>query len=246
MVFDDFSKCGDFGNVYASRKLRGLGNRLNQRPVRQTLLLQKSLHAFFSLLGFCAGLGFGVGGMTWVAPPVWAIVPYPSQSQILEAVEKGQEGARNRNPPNTLYWRFGSLEENFQPHGFLMTKLSGIAVMAGHFALRGEQPTSQDIQRVLDEKVLQVVVMIFGDTPTFARDSYLLLKQGNRLIKPDRIRFDARASPISQRQGEPVFRAKIVASFVYGAFDLEAPTTIKVFPGAGGEMTFDLDFSAIP
>ncbi|MDH5297204.1 MAG: hypothetical protein OEW26_08755, partial [Nitrospirota bacterium] len=130
-----------------------------------------------------------------MAPPVWAIVPYPSPSQILEAVEKGQEGARNRNPPNTLYWRFGSLEEHFQPHGFLMTKLSGIAVMAGHFALRGEQPTSQDIQRVLDEEVMQVVVMIFGDTPTFARDSYLLLKQGNRLIKPDRIRFDARASP---------------------------------------------------
>jgi len=214
--------------------------------MRQALLLLKSLHAVFPLMDCCAWLGFGVGVMTWVPPPVWAIVPYPSQSQILEAVEKGQQGARNRNPPNTLYWRFGSLEENFQPYGFLMTKLSGIAVMAGHFALRGEQPTSQDIQRVLDEKALQIVVMIFGDTPTFARDSYLIIKQGNRLIKPDRIRFDARASPISQRHGEPVFRAKIVASFVYGAFDLEAPTTIKVFPGAGGEMTFDLDFSAIP
>jgi hypothetical protein len=187
-----------------------------------------------------------VGVLIWVPRPVLAIVQYPSQSQIVEAVERGQEGARSRNPPNALNRRFGSSEDDFQPYGFLMTKLSGIAVMSGHFALRGEQPTAQDIQRVLDEEALQVVVMIFGDSPSFAMDSYLLLKQGNRLIKPDRIRFDARASPVSQGRGEPVFRAKIVASFVYGTFDLEAPTTIKVFPGAGGEMTFDLDFSSIP
>ncbi len=177
---------------------------------------------------------------------VWAIVQHPSQSQILEAIEKGQEGARSRNPPNSLYWHFGSSDEDFQPHGFLMTRLSGLAVLSGHFALRGEQPDSKEIQRVLNEEALQVVVMIFGDSPTFAVDSYLILKQGNRLIKPDRIRFDARASSISQRHGKPVFRAKIVASFVYGTFDLKAPTTIKVFPGAGGELTFDLNFSAIP
>jgi hypothetical protein len=127
-----------------------------------------------------------------------------------------------------------------------MTKLSEIAVMSGHFALRGEQPDSQDIQRILDEDSLQVVVIIFGHFSTFAMNSYLILKQGSRLIKPDRIRFDARASPITQHHGAHLFRAKIVASFIYGTFDLQALTTIKVFPGAGGEKTFDLDFSAIP
>ena len=200
----------------------------------------------FAFMRCCGWLCFGGVVLIWLPKPVWAIVQHPSQSQIVEAVEKGQEGARSRNPPNALYPRFGSSEDDFRPHGFLMTKLSGIAVMSGHFALRGEQPTPQDIQRVLDEEALQVVVMIFGDSPSFAIDSYLLLKQGNRLIKPDRIRFDARASPVSQRRGEAVFRAKIVASFVYKTFDLEAPTNIKVFPGGGGEMTFDLDFSSIP
>lgn len=223
---------------------------LSQRPMRQLLLLQRFLQGSrpvsFPLRGCCVFLGLSAGLLIWIPTSVWAIVQHPSQSQILEAVEKGQEGARSRNPPNTLYWHFGSSEEDFQPYGFLMTKLSGIAVMSGHFALRGEQPTSKEIQRVLDEEALQVVVMIFGNSPTFAMDSYLLLKQGNRLVKPDRIRFDARASSISQRHGKPVFRAKIVASFVYGTFDLEAPTTIKVFPGAGGELTFDLNFSSIP
>jgi hypothetical protein len=215
----------------------------------QFLLLQRFLQGprsvSFPLRECCVLLGLSVG-LLMISTSVWAIVQHPSQSQILEAIEKGQEGARSRNPPNSLYWRFGSSDEDFQPHGFLMTRLSGIAVLSGHFALRGEQPDSKEIQRVLNEEALQVVVMIFGDSPTFAVDSYLLLKQGNRLIKPDRIRFDARASSISQRHGKPVFRAKIVASFVYGTFDLEAPTTIKVFPGAGGEFTFDLNFSAIP
>ena len=245
MVREDFQKMWIFWERLCHSEGERQNYRLNQFPMRQPLLLQ-SLPAFFRLMGCCAGLGFGVGVMPWIPTPVWAIVQHPSQSQILEAVEKGQEGARKRSPPNALYWRFGSLGDDLQPYGFLMTKLSGLAVMSGHFALRGEQPTSQDIQRVLDEETLQVVVMIFGDTPTFAMDSYLLLKQGNRLIKPDRIRFDARASPINQRQGGPMFRAKIVASFVYGAVDLEALTTIKVFPGAGGEMIFALDFSAIP
>lgn len=233
-------------NSKASMQDIGLGQRL----MRQLLLLQKLLKGprpvSFPSRQCCVLLGLSAGLSLWISTPGWAIVQHPSQSQILEAVEKGQEGARSRNPPNTLYWHFGSSEEDFQPHGFLMTKLSGIAVLSGHFALRGERPTSKEIQRVVDEEALQVVVMIFGDSPTFAMDSYLLLQQGNRLIKPDRIRFDARASPISQRHGKPVFRAKIVASFVYGTFALEAPTTIKVFPGAGGELRFDLNFSAIP
>ncbi|WP_342348588.1 hypothetical protein [uncultured Nitrospira sp.] len=86
----------------------------------------------------------------------------------------------------------------------------------------------------------------FGESPTFAKDSYLLLKQENPLSKPDRIRFDARALLISPGQGPSIFCVKIVAFFNYDSFDALAQTTIKVFPGAGGEVTFDLDFADIP
>ncbi|MGP0595292.1 hypothetical protein ACTRXD_22460 [Nitrospira sp. T9] len=182
-----------------------------------------------------------------VSSPVWGIVPHPSELQILEAIKNGQEGARSRTPPNRLYWHFGiSSEDVPQAHGFLMTKLNGIAVMSSHFALRGERLASQDIQRVLDEKSLQVVVIVFGDSPSFAKDSYLLLKQGDRLIKPDRVRFDARATLFTPSQGPSTYRAKIVASFNYDVFDPLAQTTVKVFPGTGGQVTFDLDFASIP
>ena len=124
-----------------------------------------------------------------------------------------------------------------------MTKIGGLAVMASHYALRGEKPTSEAIQRVVDEQELQVIVNVFGDTPTFAKDSYLVLKQGKRIIKPERIRADGRATSVAKHTGKLAFRAKIVASFPYGTFDPEAKTMLKVFPGNGGEVTFSLNLA---
>ena len=174
-----------------------------------------------------------------------AIFPNPDPSQVEEALNRGRELARQHRPPNELYWHFGPMER-FEPHGFLVTKISGLAVMSGHNALRGEQPTEQDVQRIMEEDAFQVVVKVFGHSPGFARDSYLLIKQGNQVVKPSRIRFDARAQAVGQRQGRPVFRAKIIGLFTYGSVDLESRTTLLVFPGTGGEIKFDLEFSSIP
>lgn len=177
--------------------------------------------------------------------PAMAILQNPDRHQVEQALNRGKESARKHRPPNELYWNFGSTIP-FEPHGFLVSKLSALAVMSGHYALRGEEPTGQDIQRVLGDDVLQVVVKVFGHSPGFARDSYVLIRQGNQLVKPDRIRFDARAQPVGQHQGRPIFRAKIVSEFSYNSIDLEGQTTLLVFPGEGGEVPFDLDFSAIP
>jgi len=174
-----------------------------------------------------------------------AILPYPDKKQIDHAVKRGIDFAQQHRPPNELYWHFGS-NKKFEPRGFLVTKVSGLAVMSGHYALRGEQPTDQDIQRVLGEDGLQVVVTVFGNTPDFARDSYLLLKQDDQMIKPDRVRFDARTRSVGHDQGDSVFRAKIVGLFPYGTFEPESHATLLVFPGAGGEISFDLDLSTIP
>jgi len=117
--------------------------------------------------------------------------------------------------------------------------------MSSHFALRGERPTDQDIQRVLGEE-LQVIVTVFGRAPDFARESYLLMKQGTQVIKPDRIRVDAHAQAVGLVGERTMFRAKIVGFFSYGAFEPESGATLMVFPGEGGESTFDLDLSTIP
>ena len=184
----------------------------------------------------------------WIVSPTLsalAILSEPDQKQVEQALKRGMDFAQQHRPPNELYWHFGSTEK-FEPHGFLVTKISGLAVMAGHYALRGEQPTEQDIEQVLVEDMLQVVVTVFGHSPDFARESYLLMKQGQQVVKPNRIRFDARAREVGHDQGTFVYRAKIVGLFPYGTFKPEASTTLLVFPGVGGEIRFELDLSTIP
>lgn len=183
----------------------------------------------------------------WIVSPLpsaLAILPHPDQKQVEQALKRGVDFARQHRPPNELYWHFGS-QEKFAPHGFLVTKISGLTVMSSHYALRGEQPTDQDIQRIMAEDVLQIVVTIFGDSPDFARASYLLIKQGGQVTKPERIRFDAQARIVGQDQRGPVYRAKIVGLFPYDSFELESRAILLVFPGLGGEIRFDIDLSTI-
>ena len=208
-------------------------------PARRKINVKLELSRILRCTSFAAAL--------MLCAPVTAIAIFqnPDPSQVKEALNRGRESAQQHRLPNELYWHFGSTKQ-FEPHGFLVTKVSALAVMSGHFALRGEQPTDQDIQRIMVENALQVVVKVFGHSLGFARDSYLLIKQGNQVVKPDRIRFDARAQAVGQRQGRPVFRAKIIGLFSYGSVDLESRTTLLVFPGTGGEIRFDLEFSAIP
>lgn len=181
----------------------------------------------------------------FITSPALAILLNPERKAVEHALKRGADFAQQHRPPNELYWHFGSTE-NFGAHGFLVTKISGLAVLAGHYALRGEQPTDQDIEQVLGEDSLQVVVTVFGNSPDFARESYLLMKQGQQVVKPNRIRFDARAREAGHIQGASIYRAKIVGLFPYETFKPEESTTLLVFPGRGGEMRFELDLSMIP
>ncbi len=188
----------------------------------------------------------GIGGLILLGGvPCQAIVVNPSKKDVEEAVQRGKEAAQKKIPPSQLFWHFGD-QADFQPRGFLMTKIGGLAVMATHYALRGEDPTHEAIQRVVQEKELQVIVTVFGETPTFAQESYLIMEQGGRVIKPERIRADGRATSIAQYTGNLAFRAKIVASFPYPSFEPSSLTRIKVFPGAGGEVSFSIDLALVP
>ncbi len=173
-----------------------------------------------------------------------AIEVQPAPDRIQAALARGQAAAAARTPPTELYAWFGGASEQ-EPRGFLMTKVSGLAVMATHFALRAAQPTETDIRQVLDEKTMLVSVTIYGDRPTFAQNSYLTLTQHSKLIKPTKVRFDGRASLAPTWPKTPPFRAKVIASFLYEEFDPLAATRISVFPATGGEIWFDVDFSKI-
>lgn len=173
-----------------------------------------------------------------------AIEVQPTRVQIEAALQQGRAAAEKRIPPDQLYAWFGA-SDDLHPKGFLMTKLNGLVVMGTHFALRSATPTEQEIAQILNAKTLLVSVILFGDRPNFAVDSYVVLEQHGRTIKPLNVRFDARAARTAVWPSSPAYRAKVVASFAYADLDPRAKTKLVVFPSGGGEVTFELDFAQI-
>ena len=174
----------------------------------------------------------------------WTIDVQPTPDQIQAALDRGKEAAEKRSPPDSFYARFGATDE-LHPNGFLITKMGGLSVMATHMALRGLQPTEADVAQVLEGKTMLVSTVIFGNVPNFAVDSYMVLDQGGKTIKPVTVRFDGQANRSAAWPENPRFKAKVVASFNYADFDPLAKTNITVFPANGGEATFTLNFSEI-
>ena len=168
----------------------------------------------------------------------------PTNDQIEQAVERGLKASRERVPPNELYSWFGS-DQELEPKGFLMTKMNGLVVMASHFGLRGEEPSTPEIERILVEEMMLVSVTIFGSTPTFAKNSYMVLKQGEKLVKPVKVRFDAVGHRTRVWPQAPRYKGKVIGSFRYDGFDPKVRTSIIVFPSEGGEEVFEVDFSKV-
>jgi hypothetical protein len=175
---------------------------------------------------------------------VFAIESQPSQEAIRAALDRGAEAAKQHQPPDTFYTRFGATDD-LHPSGFLITKLAALSVMATHMGLRGIQPAEADIEQTLEGKTMLVSATIFGNLPNFAVDSYMVLDQAGKTIKPVTVRFDAQANRSAAWPEPPRFKAKVVASFAYADFDPLAETVITIFPANGGEVAFPVNFSQI-
>jgi len=173
-----------------------------------------------------------------------ALDVHPTAVQIQTALDQGKEVAEKRMPPDSFYVRFGVADE-VQPKGFLITKIGALSVMAAHMALRGLEPSEADVAQVLEGKTMLISTVILGNKPNFAVDSYMVLDQGGKTIKPVMVRFDAQANRSVVWPKSPRFKAKVVASFNYADFDPRAKTTIIVYPATGGESRFTIDFSEI-
>ena len=182
---------------------------------------------------------------TWVlVGPSAAIEVLPVQAQVQLALDQGKEAAAHRQAPETFYAQFGS-GDDLHPGGFLVTKLGGLSVMATHMALRGLEPNAADIAQVTEATTMLVSTTILGDSPSFAVNSYMVLEQGETVVKPATLRVDGQAGRSSAWPNSPKFRAKVVATFRYADFDPNAQTSIIVFPATGGEARFSVDFAKI-
>ncbi len=173
-----------------------------------------------------------------------AIEVRPTAEHIQAALDQGIKAAKKGMPPDSFYVRFGVRDE-VQPKGFLITKIGALSVMATHMALRGLQPSQADVAQVMEGTTMLISTVIVGNTPNFAVDSYMVLDQGGKTIKPVTVRFDAQATRTVVYPKSPRFKAKVVASFNYADFDPKAMTSVTVYPATGGESSFSVNFDEI-
>lgn len=176
--------------------------------------------------------------------PVTAVEMSPTHAQIQAALDRGKNAAVRHQPPETWYTRFGG-SRDLDPGGFLVTKIGALSVMATHMALRGMEPTAADVAQVIDARTMLVTAVIFGDAPSFATDSYIMLDQGGHTVKPVMVRVDGQVDRSAAWPKAPRFKAKIVASFNYSDVDPSAQTTITLYPGQGGTVSFSVDLAQI-
>ncbi|MEP6960362.1 MAG: hypothetical protein ABI980_16675 [Nitrospirota bacterium] len=170
-----------------------------------------------------------------------AIEVHPTAKQVQTALDEGKEAAQKQRPPDSFYVWFG-VSDHVHPRGFLVTKIGALSVMATHMALRGVEPSQADVTQILEDKTMLVSTVILGDTRNFAVNSYMVLEQGGKIIKPVTVRFDAQADRSAVWPMNPKFKAKVVASYNYADFDPTAETTITVYPATGGEASFSMKF----
>ena len=229
-------------NVF-STSFEGLSIVSGRRIVAPDAALMMMLLEVLIIISL-SGSPLTLGPFAFLPSVSWALDVHPTPGRVAAALEEGRAAAALRTPPDRLYAWFGSTTE-LEPKGFLMTKLVGVRVMSAHFALRAVTPSDEELTRLLDEPTLLVGMTIFGAHLRFARDSYLVLVQDGRVIKPVRVRADGQATRTPVWPRAPAYQAKVVASFLYEELDPLARTTISVFPADGGELSFDVDFSRI-
>lgn len=183
-------------------------------------------------------------GLLASSRPSAAIERELTNVDIQDAITKGKMAAQEQRRAEVFRVTFGSADA-MHPGGFLLTKLGSLSVMAAHMALRGIDPSQSDIDQVINAPTMLVSAVIFGDTPSFAVDSYMVLEQGAKIIKPRTVRVDGLAdrSPIWPKS--PRFKAKVVGAFNYTDFDPTGSTAIIIFPAGGGEIRFPLNFADI-
>ncbi len=173
-----------------------------------------------------------------------AIEVNPTPTHIQRALDRGKHAAAQHHAPETSYARFGGADSG-QPEGFLLTKLGSLSVMATHMALRGLEPSAADVAHVIEAPTMLISTTIVGESPDFAVNSYMILDQGGRAIKPLTVRADGQADRRATRPESAEFHAKIVATFRYADFDPKAKTMITIFPAQGGVVYVPLNFADI-
>lgn len=176
-----------------------------------------------------------------------AIVVDLNPAAVKQAIEEGKK--MSDEDLKTIPTRFGAnLKEDLcGGGGEIRTKTVTLNRLGGAIARNPEQAEQdkakidEQIQKILESKMLKIAFDFCGDTADFAEGSSATLEQGGKMIKGEMAKPDR----AKKNEKGPAYRGKIAASFPYGSFDPNAVTKITLFPPVGDAMSWEVDFSKI-
>jgi len=184
---------------------------------------------------------------SFTATPSGAIMVDLDPAAVKQAIEEGKQikDEELKNVPT----RFGAnLKEDICGGGgeirtktFALSRLGSMIARNPEQAEQDKAKIDEQIQKILDSKVLKIAFDFCGDTADFAEGSSATLEQGGKMIKGEM----AKADRAKKNDKGPAFRGKIVASFPYSSFDPNAVTKITLYAPVGDAMSWEVDFSTI-
>jgi hypothetical protein len=193
-------------------------------------------------------VGAAASGLLCVTPAVsGAIVVDLDPAAVKQAIDDGKK--MSDEDLKTIPTRFGAnLKDDLcGGGGEIRTKTVTLNRLGGAIARNPEQAEQdkakidENIQKILDAKVLKIAFDFCGDTADFADGSSATLEQGGKMVKGEMAKPDR----AKKNEKGPAYRGKIVASFPYSSFDPNAVTKITLFPPVGDAMSWEVDFSKI-
>jgi hypothetical protein len=166
------------------------------------------------------------------------------QAAAQKAIEEGK-----KMDMKTVSTRFGAdlSKDLCGGGGEIRTKTVTLNRLGGAIAANPEKAEQdkaqidQQINKILDSKVLKIAFDFCGDTADFADDAQATLEQDGKQIKGEM----AKPDKAKKNTEGPAYRGKVATSFPYGTFDPNKVTKVTLYPKVGDAMSWDVDFSKI-
>ncbi|MEI6126900.1 MAG: hypothetical protein WCQ99_10165 [Pseudomonadota bacterium] len=174
------------------------------------------------------GIAFIAAGLFFMPVSARAVLVNLSESQIKEAAEFGSLHKETIE---------AALKQKYEPGNNLpgvhevelRTKWCKLALMSGVEAQQGKALAAQQQADILNDPFLQVNVTVYGQSLDFARTYTVYARQGDALIKPEKIHADHfQGAPHRNKalKGFPPYYATIRAYFKYTDINPEGKITI--------------------
>ncbi len=131
----------------------------------------------------------------------------------------------------------------YAEHAILRTKWYKLARMAILKSRSSQTLPAEEQSNIRDDPFLQIDVTVYGHSLTFARTYSVFIRQGEKIIQPERIHADhSQASNQAGLGGFPSYRAAVRAYFKYDELDPAGKAEL-VLNKEGKEKVFELDLS---